>query len=215
LGDEDMALTTGLLVTLARLLLLLRDLCRMSERLPLLHIVGVPSTKLQGKKALLHHTLGDGRFNEFETMSAQIAAHTAKLVRTEGAAELIDELIKVAIRECRPVYLTLPTDLVHAKIARAPLDEPLPLPHSLAPPAESIGEPSPQTKHVLKTIVDLYDKAKDPIVLVDACTSRFGMERHVRELVEATDMHFFETPMGKAVMDETHPNYGGCYSASA
>jgi hypothetical protein len=32
-----------------------------SERIPVLHIVGVPSTKLQAHKAILHHTLGDGR----------------------------------------------------------------------------------------------------------------------------------------------------------
>lgn len=32
-----------------------------SERVPVLHIVGVPSTKLQKSGALLHHTLGDGR----------------------------------------------------------------------------------------------------------------------------------------------------------
>lgn len=33
-----------------------------SEIVPVLHIVGVPSTDLQSKKALLHHTLGDGRY---------------------------------------------------------------------------------------------------------------------------------------------------------
>lgn len=31
-----------------------------SERLPIVHIVGCPSTKLSKAKALLHHTLGDG-----------------------------------------------------------------------------------------------------------------------------------------------------------
>jgi pyruvate decarboxylase len=146
--------------------------------------------------------------------SAWISAHTAQLVRTEGAGELIDELIKVATRECRPVYLTLPTDLIHAKISGAALAEPLPLPHSLAPSPVANPSPSPQTKHVLKTILDLYDAAVDPVVLVDAGTSRFGMEQLARQLVETTNMQFFETPMGKAVLDETHPNYGGCYSRS-
>lgn len=61
----------------------------------------------------------------------------------------------------------------------------------------------------------MYDAATDPIVLVDAGTSRFGMEALARKLVEMTGMQFFETPMGKAVLDETHPNYGGCYSPSS
>lgn len=32
----------------------------MSERVPVLHIVGVPSLVLQNGKKMLHHTLGDG-----------------------------------------------------------------------------------------------------------------------------------------------------------
>lgn len=33
-----------------------------SEMVPVLHLVGVPSTVLQKDKPILHHTLGDGRF---------------------------------------------------------------------------------------------------------------------------------------------------------
>ena len=32
-----------------------------SEHVPVLHIVGVPSTSQQKAKPMLHHTLGDGR----------------------------------------------------------------------------------------------------------------------------------------------------------
>lgn len=32
-----------------------------SEHVPVLHIVGVPSTSQQKNKPMLHHTLGDGR----------------------------------------------------------------------------------------------------------------------------------------------------------
>ena len=28
-------------------------------------------------------------------------------------------------------------------------------------------------------------------------------------------MTFFQTPMGKASLDETHPQFGGCYSSSS
>jgi hypothetical protein len=34
-------------------------------------------------------------------MAAQVSAHTARLQRAEGAGELIDEIIKVALKECR------------------------------------------------------------------------------------------------------------------
>lgn len=32
-----------------------------SEMVPVLHVVGVPSTSQQKSKPMLHHTLGDGR----------------------------------------------------------------------------------------------------------------------------------------------------------
>jgi|HubBroStandDraft_1064217.scaffolds.fasta_scaffold4075546_1 TPP-dependent 2-oxoacid decarboxylase len=33
-----------------------------SEMVPVLHVVGVPSTAQQKSKPMLHHTLGDGRY---------------------------------------------------------------------------------------------------------------------------------------------------------
>lgn len=47
----------------------------------------------------LADTLGDGGFHEFEKMSAEISAHTGRLTRAENAGAIIDDLIKVALRE--------------------------------------------------------------------------------------------------------------------
>lgn len=44
-------------------------------------------------------------------MAAQVSAHTAKLQRAEGAGEVIDEIIKVALKECRFVYFPLHRNL--------------------------------------------------------------------------------------------------------
>jgi hypothetical protein len=63
-------------------------------------------------------------------MSAQIAAHTAKLVRTEGAGELIDELIKVALREVRLPPLQVAHWSKGADVASLPPPVPTCLPHS-------------------------------------------------------------------------------------
>ena len=115
---------------------------RMAERVPLLHIVGTPSTKLQASGALLHRessslprllldasrlanlelipsllissdTLGDGEFDDFEAMSARVSARTARLRGAEGAGELVDELIKVALKECKYVPSASITHLFH------------------------------------------------------------------------------------------------------
>lgn len=73
-----------------------------SERVPILHIVGVPSTKLQNKGALLHHTLGDGKFNPYEIAARNFSTAQAFLRGPENAAEEIDRVLRVAIDTAKP-----------------------------------------------------------------------------------------------------------------
>jgi TPP-dependent 2-oxoacid decarboxylase len=40
------------------------------------------------------------------------------------------------------------------------------------------------------------------------------MQAVVRKLVESCGIRFFTTPMGKALLDEHHPLYGGCYAGA-
>lgn len=72
-----------------------------SERLPVVHIVGVPSTSAQGQHALLHHTLGDGRFEAFTAMSKQISAAMVELgnLRPEEAPREIDRVLSICVKE--------------------------------------------------------------------------------------------------------------------
>ena len=67
-----------------------------SEYVPVVHIVGTPSTVSQSSGQLLHHTLGNGNFNVFAEMSAQISCSTAYLTNPETIAAQID----YTIREC-------------------------------------------------------------------------------------------------------------------
>jgi pyruvate decarboxylase len=67
---------------------------------------------------------------------------------------------------------------------------------------------------VVNLITQKYAQAKKPMVLVDACAARFGVGRLVRELVEKCGIRFFTTPMGKGILDERHPLFGGCYAGS-
>ena len=70
------------------------------------------------------------------------------------------------------------------------------------------------TEHVVGEITKLFAASKKPIVLVDACCGRFGMAGEVRKLVEGSGVRFFSTPMGKSLLDEHHPLYGGCYAGA-
>jgi TPP-dependent 2-oxoacid decarboxylase len=57
-----------------------RILSAFSEMVPVLHLVGVPSTAQQKTRPILHHTLGDGRFVIVVSSSnVQLPTHTVQI----------------------------------------------------------------------------------------------------------------------------------------
>ncbi|ORX33900.1 Thiamin diphosphate-binding protein [Kockovaella imperatae] len=214
----------------------------LAERLPILHIVGAPSTSMQHNRTLLHHTLNtESTFTTFSTMSEPLSCSQALLNQIDPSTdtawtEAFDKVLKDVLEQCRPGYVEIPTDAVHKKVSDEGLQEKLPHPHS-APPPESTATGLPLetkintvsqapsdhpvsdsadkvTEHVVQEITARFVKAERPVVLVDACAGRFGMAGEVRKLVESCGIRFFETPMGKSLLDEHHPLFGGCYAGA-
>ncbi|KAK4159649.1 pyruvate decarboxylase [Cladorrhinum sp. PSN259] len=177
-----------------------------SEHVPLVHIVGCPSTVSQKNGMMLHHTLGNGDFNVFANMSANVAVDVARLYRPAEIADLIDG----AIRECwvrsRPVYILLPTDMVEREVEGARLDEPIDL--------EEVCKDEEREDYVVDVVLRSLYEAKNPVVLVDACAIRHRVVKEVRELVEKTKLPVFVTPMGKGGVNETSEHYGGVYAGT-
>lgn len=177
-----------------------------SEFVPIIHIVGQPSTVSQRDGMLLHHTLGNGDFNVFANMSANISCAVAKINNPHDAAVLIDN----AIRECwihsRPVYIALPMDVVPKKVEGERLRTPIDLSQ---PPNDSEKE-----DYVVDVVLKYLHAAKNPVILVDACAIRHHILEEVHDLIDASGLPTFVTPMGKGAVNETHPNYGGVYAGS-
>ncbi|KAL9128367.1 MAG: hypothetical protein Q9217_002946 [Psora testacea] len=177
-----------------------------SEYVPIIHIVGTPSTVSQKDGMLLHHTLGNGNFEVFADMSRNISCAMAKLNDPHEAATLIDN----AIRECwvksRPVYITLPTDMVQKKVEGDRLRKPL-----------DLGFPANEEEredYVVDVVLKYLHEARSPVILVDACAIRHRVLDEVHDLVEKSGMPTFVAPMGKGAINETLPNYGGVYAGN-
>lgn len=175
-----------------------------SEYVPVVHIVGTPSTLSQRDGMLLHHTLGNGNFEVFADMSKNISCAMAKLNDPYEAATLIDHAIRECWIQSRPVYITLPTDMVQKKIEGARLKTPIDLTH----PAND----QEKEDYVVDVVLKYLHAAKNPIILVDACAQRHKVLRETHELVEKSNLPTFVAPMGKGAIDETLPNYGGVYA---
>ncbi|KZV93314.1 pyruvate decarboxylase [Exidia glandulosa HHB12029] len=170
-----------------------------SERVPVLHLVGVPSTVHQAHHAILHHTLGDGRFNVYLECGAHVTIGQEMLMTADRASAQIDKMLITALTTCRPTYLTLPTDLVFAKVSTAPLSRAL-TPSRIREALFTLPPPHSE-------LAQLHDSAVSAVTKLCASAER--------PLIEHTGMTFFTTPMAKSVLDEDHELFGGVYIGNA
>ncbi|KAI0821959.1 pyruvate decarboxylase [Trametes gibbosa] len=178
-----------------------------SEHIPVLHLVGVPSTAQQKAKPMLHHTLGDGRYDAYLEASRQFTVTQGVLNNKDTAASEIDRVLTECLVAAHPVYLMLPTDIAYTRISASRLHTPL----SIEPPLND----SETEEFVLDEIIRLVEEAQnDAIILVDACSVRHGVKKEVEELYKRTGFPVYSAPMGKSVVAETYERYGGIYVGS-
>lgn len=175
-----------------------------SEFVPIIHITGQPSTASQRDGMLMHHTLGNGDYNVFANQNAGISCAVSKLNDSHEAATLIDS----ALRECwvrsRPVYITLPIDIVPQKVEGDRLKKPI----DLTPPKNE----HEKEEYVVDVVLKYLRAAKNPAILVDACAIRHKVLNEVSDFVKSSNLPTFVAPMGKGAVDETLPNYCGVYA---
>jgi pyruvate decarboxylase len=175
-----------------------------SEHVPVVHIVGTPSTISQRDGMLLHHTLGNGNFSVFADMSKEISVATAKLNDPYEVASQIDNALQQCWIQSRPVYITLPTDIIQKKIEGERLKTPI----DLAFPTNDLDKED----YVVDVVMKYIYGAKNPVILVDACAIRHQVIPEVHDLIAKTQLPVFVTPMGKGAVNENHPTYGGVYA---
>jgi pyruvate decarboxylase len=60
--------------------------------------------------------------------------------------------------------------------------------------------------HVVGEIVQRFQKADRPIVLIDACAGRFGMAGEVGKLVEICKIPYFDSEQIRAYRLESDPS---------
>lgn len=142
-----------------------------SRYVPVVHIVGQPSTISQKNGMLLHHTLGNNDFEVFANMSRQVSCAVAKLVDPYEAPTLIDYAIRECYVQSRPVYITLPTDMVQKKVEGARLRTPIDLEFKPNDPEKE--------DYAVDVVLKYLHAAKNPVILVDACAIRHRVRRPI------------------------------------
>jgi indolepyruvate decarboxylase len=87
-----------------------------AERSCVFHVVGMPTIRHQRARKIIHHTLGDGAFQNFANISAQ-AACVWSVITPDNCAHEMERLIATARAESRPAYILVASDYAVRPVA--------------------------------------------------------------------------------------------------
>lgn len=178
-----------------------------AHRLPVFHLVGMPSNRIQRQKLITHHTLGDGVFGNFIPVSSAVACVHAVL-SVDNAVSEIERVISEALRQSAPAYIVIPENVGRTPLIGAPVK----------------GRPLAQIKRqqscpleldaAVSALADKVNRARKPIAFASTLLQRFGVVEQATALLDRSGLPFAALSMDKGVIDETHPGYLGVYSGA-
>ncbi len=177
-----------------------------AEHVPVVHIVGAPSTGTQAAQRIVHHSLGDGVFTHFLHMHQDITCARAALTTANATAEI--DRVLVAVRDRKlPGYLLLPGDVGEA--AAAPPAAPLPQPADPTDPA-ALAAFAEAAARLLANAASTGEVS----LLAGLLVHRFGAVGALHELTRLGVPHA-SSAWAKSVVDESNPAFAGIYAGAS
>ncbi|MGK7948325.1 MAG: alpha-keto acid decarboxylase family protein [Xenococcaceae cyanobacterium] len=173
-----------------------------AELVPTIVISGAPSTAQQRQNLLLHHTAVD--YNLQLEIFEKITVAAVRITSPTQAARQIDRTFAACLRERRPVYLEIPSDMVDLP---CPVSEDIDLPTNPILDRQALLE-------AVEEAVELLEKSKNPVILAGVELHRYGIADLLRDLLDKTGYPFATTLLGKSILSETHPQFIGSYAGT-
>jgi acetolactate synthase-1/2/3 large subunit len=131
-----------------------------------------------------------------------VTKFSEQIVNAYRISPLIREAFRTSQEE-RPgaVHLELPEDIAKEEVD----DEPIEVSRVRRPIAE---------EKAIRQAVDMIEKSKNPLILIGAGANRKLVSKMLNELIEKTRIPFFNTQMGKGVIDERNELFLGTAALS-
>lgn len=174
-----------------------------AERLPVIHIVGAPNRHAQQRGDLLHHTLGDGDFQHFQRIAAEVSVAHASLTPANACSE-IDRVMLEAIRQRRPGYLLLPSDVAEAPATR---------PSKRLQVGETVADPA-ALEAFRRCAQARIAESRSVALLADFLAQRWGLQNTLQQWMDSAPVPHASLLMGKGLFDESKPGFLGTYSGA-
>lgn len=162
----------------------------------------MPLIMITGQKPIKKSKQGRFQIINVVDMMRPITKWTRQIVNGNNIPSVIREAFRIS-REERPgaVHIELPED-----IASEDVEEKIYPVHEIWRPYASI--------HAVMEAVEMINNAKNPLILIGAGANRYRVSKAATNLINKTGIPFFNTQMGKGVVDERHPLYLGTAALS-
>ena len=168
-----------------------------AENIPIINIVGAPSTKTFEQGVPFHHSFQESEPQRFLKAFEPVTAAVAFLNKDNAKIE-IDRLLKIFVKERKPVYIVVPSDIAELKISDRETDY------------DWVSNPNTLEKAV-NAIVSKIDCAKSPIILADILIKRFDAKYEFIDFVEKSGIPVTNFLMGMNIVNMDYKNYLGTY----
>ncbi|XP_010277737.1 PREDICTED: pyruvate decarboxylase 1 [Nelumbo nucifera] len=175
-----------------------------SENLPVICIVGGPNSNDYGTNRILHHTIGLPDFSQELRCFQTVTCHQAVVNHLDDAHEQIDTAISNALKECKPVYISISCNLPaipHPTFGREPV------PFFLAPwVSNKMG-----LEAAVEATANFLNKAVKPVLVGGPKLRVAKAQKAFMELADACGYPIAIMPSSKGLVPEHHPHFIGTY----
>ena len=176
-----------------------------AHRLPVFHLVGMPSERIQQQGLITHHNLGDTVYDRFQELSAAAACVSAVLT-PDNCIDELERVIREALRQSMPAYLVISEVNGSQPILGTPVKgEPL----SAVKRQHSVPQ---ELEAAVGTILARLEAAERPVAVLTHLVSRYGVRERALELIRKTNLPTAITPNDKGTIDESMSQYAGLYA---
>ena len=168
-----------------------------AENVPVIHIVGVPTSKNISDKKRIHHNFQEVQPYTYAEMFKNVTETTAFLNRDNAKIE-IDRVLKSFVKERKPVYVAVPMDVAKLEISDKNID------YAWTSDPETLNR-------VVNIILEKIEKSKKPVILGDTLVKRFDSKIEFKEFVEKSGIPATNFLMGTNLLNSDLKNNLGTY----
>lgn len=168
-----------------------------AERVPVIAITGAPTREVERAGKYVHHSLGEGTFDDYRKMYKPITTAQG-YITPENAQTEIPRLINAAINEKRPVHIHLPIDVAAVNIE-------VQTPYQYTAPVKQ------DVDSYIDIIENKLKNAKQPLIITGHEINSFGLHDKLEQFVNQTHIPVAQLSLGKGAFNEENQYYMGIY----